>query len=201
MASLYEQKFMYMDLYNHTYDAVLAMLPVREPRVLEVGCGPGNITRYLLEKRHDCKILGTDIAPNMLELAQKHNPTATFLQMDCRDIRKLEPDFDAIISGFCLPYLTPEEADRFIADSSVLLKPEGILYLSFVEGTVEQSGFKTGSGGNRVYFNYHQWSDVEQALHTQGFSIFERFSIPYPGQYNTTDYHTVLIAKKDHRKE
>lgn len=52
--------------------------------IVEVACGPGNITKYLLNKRPGFKIGGIDLAPNMVELAKVNNPTASFQVMDSR---------------------------------------------------------------------------------------------------------------------
>src|SRR5690606_3808601 len=100
---------------------------------LEIGCGPGNITKYLLSKKPDFDILGIDIAPNMVELAKQNNPTAHFALMDCRQINQLDTKFDGIIGGFCLPYLTRVESEKLISDASDLLNDNGLIYLSFVE--------------------------------------------------------------------
>jgi trans-aconitate methyltransferase len=57
--------------------------------ILELACGPGNITQYIISKRSDFKILGTDLAPNMIELAKINNPSAQFQLLDSRDIRTI----------------------------------------------------------------------------------------------------------------
>lgn len=74
IAETYEKKFMDLDLYNDSYDLFCANIIKQNPNVLEIGCGPGNITRYLLSKRPDLTIEGLDIAPNMIELAKKIIP-------------------------------------------------------------------------------------------------------------------------------
>ena len=84
VASLYQDKFMDLDLYNSTYDYICETIPKEKARLLDVGCGPGNITRYLLSKRPDFDIFGIDIAPNMVALAKKNNPSAGFAIMDSR---------------------------------------------------------------------------------------------------------------------
>lgn len=45
----------------------------------------------------------------MIELAKKNNPTAYFDVMDSRHIGELTDSYDAIICGFCLPYLSDQE--------------------------------------------------------------------------------------------
>src|SRR5437016_8972835 len=96
VASLYEDKFMYLDIYNETYDVFCNSISKDNPNILEIGCGPGNITKYLLSKREDFHIDGIDIAPNMIELAKKNNPTANFSVMDSRRINELDKFYDEI---------------------------------------------------------------------------------------------------------
>src|SRR5690606_4608879 len=96
--------------------------------------GPGNITRYLLAKRPDFTIDAIDIAPNMIELAKQNNPTANFEVMDCRGIAGISKKYDGIICGFCMPYLSKSDCGQLIADSANLLKDNGILYFSTIEG-------------------------------------------------------------------
>ena len=47
----------------------------KNSKLFEIGCGPGNITKYLIYKNPNYKILATDAAPNMIALAKKNNPT------------------------------------------------------------------------------------------------------------------------------
>src|SRR4030095_12586476 len=96
-ASLYQQMFMDLDIYNETYDFVCNNLLQNDPNILELGCGPGNITKYLLSKRPDFNITGIDVAPNMIELAKANNPTANFIVMDIRQINQLPAKFEGII--------------------------------------------------------------------------------------------------------
>lgn len=106
VASLYQDKFMDLDLYNESYDFICSSINKPDSKILEIGCGPGNITRYLLTKRPDFNIFGIDIAPKMIALAKKNNPTASFAIMDSRQISGLTTKFDCVVCGFCLPYLS-----------------------------------------------------------------------------------------------
>lgn len=40
LASLYQDKFMDLDLYNHTYDFICDSMTKRGAKLLEIGCGP-----------------------------------------------------------------------------------------------------------------------------------------------------------------
>lgn len=195
IASLYQDKFMNLDLYNDTYDFICKAIATPNAKLLEIGCGPGNITKYLLSQRPDFDIFGIDIAPNMIELAKKNNPTANFAVMDSREIKNLDKKYDGIIVGFCLPYLSPTESNELISNSYDLLNENGLLYLSFVEGNPEESDFKVGSGG-RVYFHYHNLDDLITQLKKSNFDQLEIFKVKYKTSETEFDIHTILTAKK-----
>ena len=193
IAKIYEDKFMDMDLYNESYDFIIKNIDQENAKLLEIGCGPGNITKYLLSKRPDFHIFGIDVAPKMIELAQKNNPTAHFEVMDARKIHKIDDHFDGIIAGFYLPYLSTTECNELISKASKLLTASGLIYLSFVEGNPEASEFKTNHEGDRVYFQYHELAGVEAQLVTNGFGDIQVFKVAF----KKPDIHTIVIAKRN----
>jgi SAM-dependent methyltransferase len=196
VAALYQDKLMNLTLYDHTYDFICEALPFAKAKLLEIGCGPGNITRYLLSKRPDFEIFGIDVAPTMIELAQSNNPTARFAVGDCRRIAELNTKFDGVIAGFCLPYLAPADGEKFIRDCGHLLNDNGLLYLSFVEGDPGQSGFQTGSSGDRAYFYFYNLADLIEQLRKNNFENLKVVKVEYPKSENELTTHTILTAAK-----
>jgi SAM-dependent methyltransferase len=108
---------------------IVALLgPVRDRRglVVELGCGSGLLTRYLLDAGH--RVVATDASPAMLELARAG-------ASDAEDVRQLRlpddpiPDADAIVSvGHALNYLPDEAAiDRAFVAIAHALRPGGVL--------------------------------------------------------------------------
>ena len=169
-ASDYEGKFMNVSLYADSFILFCNSLK-QNASILELACGPGNVTKYLLDKRNDLKILGTDLAPNMIELAKQNNPGAEFQLMDCRDILKLNKKFDALLFGFCFPYLNKEEVERAIFDSVVVLSEKGIVYISTMEDDYEKSGWKKGSKGDKIYMHFYTENFLKEILKKNGFRI------------------------------
>lgn len=195
VANVYEDKFMHLDVYNETYDFFCDSIVNPNAKILEIGCGPGNITQYLLSKKADFDILGIDIAPNMIQLAKKNNPTAQFQVMDCREINNITSKFHGIIAGFCLPYLSLDEAKNLIKTAFDLLNNEGIIYLSFVEGNPNESDFKVGSAG-RVFFQYHDLQVLKHNLSELNFTNIKIFKVKYKTSVTTFDIHTIITANK-----
>lgn len=195
LATAYQEKFMDVSMYHDSLDVFCNSIKKEKPEILELACGPGNITKYLLQKRPDFKILGSDLAPNMIELAKINNPTAHFELMDCRAITSLSRKYDGILCGFGLPYLSKEEAIQFIKDVNQKLNQNGILYISTMEDDNSKSGFKTGSTGDKMYQNFHQADYLSATLEENGFRIIhlERKEYFYNEQ-QTTDL--IIIATK-----
>jgi len=196
-ANGYNEAFMDTSLYHASFDLFCDAIAPPNAEVLELGCGPGNITHYLLTKRPDLRILGTDLAPRMLELARTNNPGAAFRSMDARKVRSLGRMFDAIMCGFCLPYLTPQETTTLIQDASEVLRPGGVLYLSTMEDDPEKSGFKAPSTGKgeAAYIQYYQAAFLTEALEANGFTVLDLSRAHYVGRDGQPVTDLMLVAR------
>jgi SAM-dependent methyltransferase len=107
---------------------ILTLLePVRQRGgvVLELGCGSGLLTRYLVDAGH--RVIATDSSPAMLELTRRNVP-------DAEDIRVLTmpddplPACDAVVSiGHPVSYLPDEAAVlRALTNAADALNPGGV---------------------------------------------------------------------------
>ncbi len=187
-----------MDLaiYNASYDFFCKAIEATNPQILEIGCGPGNVTRYLLSKRPDFQLMGIDNAPSMIDLARKNNPAAYFEVMDGRVIRQIDKKFQGVISGFCIPYLSSEDCTKLIADCHFKLEKDGFIYLSYVEGSPSKSVYITGNSGDRVYFHFHNLAFIQAQLRACGFEPLNVFQVDYPRPDQSSELHTAFIARK-----
>jgi SAM-dependent methyltransferase len=114
---------------------ILTLLePVRERSglVVELGCGSGLLTRYLLDAGH--RVIATDASPAMLDLARRN-------ASDAEDIRELVlpdepiPPSDAIVSiGHVLSYLPDARAvERALVAAAEALRPGGLLAIDLCD--------------------------------------------------------------------
>lgn len=199
IAQLYEDAFMELELYHDSYEAFCESITKPRASLLEIGCGPGNITRYLASRNPAFRIHAIDVAENMIALAKKNSPDAEFQVMDCRNIRDLTKQFDAIICGFTIPYLSEADCSRLLADCTQLLEEEGVFYVSFVPGDYQNSGYISGSTGDRTYFYYHEQERIKKELEKNGLLLTHLIEKVYQKSDGTREIHTILIAKKQMR--
>lgn len=196
IAPVYEDKFMNLAYFDETYEGFCSTLATENAQILEIGCGPGNITQKVIQLKPDVRIIATDVSRNMLDIAKKNNPTAEIEVLDARNISKLTTRFDGIIIGFCIPYLNDSDCKKLLSDCANLLENKGILYISFVAGEPEKSGFKMGSSGDRAYFYYHDINTIKSYLLAFHFRLLHHWSIDYPINETNNEVHTVLLFRK-----
>lgn len=195
-AQRYQDKFMNVDLYKESFDVFCNAIKKENASVLELACGPGNITKYLLNKLPDLNILATDLAPNMIELAKVNNPKAKFEIMDSRELLSLKQTFDGIMCGFCLPYLSKEEAMQLIRDAYKILNDNGAFYLSTMEDDYLKSGFEKGSAGDEIFMHYHQADYLTETILKNGFTIIDLQRKIYTPDGKPTVTDLLIVAQK-----
>ncbi len=193
----YVTKFMQFDLYNDTFDYLLTITP-KDSTLLELGCGPGNVVKYFLDKRPDIDILGVDLAPAMLKQAETINPNTTFRLLDIRNAHLINQEFEVVVGAFCLPYLSPTDLPKFFNDLKNLTKNKGLVYLSCMEGPIEKSGFEKTSftGDSEIYIYYHQRSQLEKLLAENGFAVEKFYTKDYPEEDGSVTVDLIYIGRK-----
>ncbi len=192
----YAERFMDVSLYSNLLD-ILCNNIVANGTVLDIACGPGNIARHLLHRRPDLQLTGIDLAPTMVALAQANNPQAEFRVMDCRTIAALPADYQAVVIGFAMPYLSKEEALRLIADAAHLLTTGGLLYISTMEDDYSKSGIQQSSKGDEVYMYFHEADYLLPAMSLHGLTIIDEQRITYADAKGGMVVDLCVVARKD----
>jgi SAM-dependent methyltransferase len=145
---------------------ILALLePVRGGLVLELGCGSGLLTRYLIEAGH--RVVATDASPAMLALARETAPGAEVWQLVLPDDPL--PECEAVISvGHVFSYLSDEAAiERALAAAAEALRPGGVLALDLCD----------------LRYGELRRDDPSSSRIADDWAIVTRFSLPRPNLF------------------
>jgi trans-aconitate 2-methyltransferase len=87
----------------------------RPRRVVDLGCGPGDLTATLAERWPSAAVAGIDSAPEMIAEAQSRDTTVTFR---VGDVREWRPDADVVVSNATLQWVPghPELLTRWATE-------------------------------------------------------------------------------------
>ena len=77
--------------YDEMLERLVTYLPQTAERVLELGCGTGNLTLQLLERYPGARVVTVDAGPELLELTrQRAGRDAERLESRCQRFEELE---------------------------------------------------------------------------------------------------------------
>lgn len=194
-AELYEKRFMDVTSYTGFLDKFCSYLPLNA-KIFDLGCGPGNNSKYLCEIQGYCNIHGIDLSEEMIKRAKVNVPSGFFHVADIRKISFNSSSFEGVLASFCIPYLEYKETADLIKDISMILKPNGHLYLSCMEGS--KSGFEctSFSGEMPVYIYYYSKEFLTVHLEDNGFRILDVLQQNYPETDGTFSNDLIIIAQK-----
>jgi 2-polyprenyl-3-methyl-5-hydroxy-6-metoxy-1,4-benzoquinol methylase len=112
---------------RHRVIAHLSSLP-KNSKVLDVGCGTGQLFQDLQAAGFYGRYLGVDASQAMIEVATRHNPEGSFRVGAMEMLYERIGFWDAVVCLHALPYSdNPEEALRQMV---VALKPGGLLLVA-----------------------------------------------------------------------
>ncbi len=132
-------------------------------RYLDIGCGNGYSVRWAAAQGDNVEALGLDVAPAMIELAQRMSASqknATFI-CDSFPSASLKPaSFAAIFSMEALYYLP--DLDSALAEIRRLLTPEGrfACVVDFFEENEESRSWPTDLGVAMTRLSIPGWRDA-----------------------------------------
>ena len=101
-------------------------------KLLDVGCGPGELLAQLENKFDNIEMTGLDFSKGMLEVSKSRNQKAIHLKMDVAELDRLENKFDIMVCTHSLPYY--KEPLKFIKDLHGILEDDGKIYMGFASG-------------------------------------------------------------------
>ncbi|MCX4756982.1 class I SAM-dependent methyltransferase [Kitasatospora purpeofusca] len=99
------------------------------PRVADVGCGPGHITAMLNELGLDAS--GFDLSPGMVEHARRARPALRFQEARMEALPVEDGALGGVLAHYSTIHTPPAELPALLAELVRVLAPGGLLLLSF----------------------------------------------------------------------
>lgn len=154
--------------------------------IIDLGCGSGNDTLYLIEKGK--KVIPCDYSENAIQNIKNNFPEVD--RAECFDMTKglpFDDDFtDIIISDLSMHYFTEEKTFALLCEMKRVLKPNGMLLFrvnsvrDFNHGAgkgteIEQHLYETADGRYKRFFDkedfkkfFSDWEEVYLVEETMG---------------------------------
>ena len=161
-------------------DYCLALLPdLRDQQVLEIGCGNGVQSRYIIENYRPARLTGVDLSRTSIAIARARAAVPgrlLFLADDAQTLARIEDrSVDTVLnveSAFHYP-----DKRRFLAQIRRVLKPNGRFLIADI--------INRGAGGSKTLafwqrrMNLHHWTleEYRSGLRTSGLRIHHQEDI------------------------
>jgi SAM-dependent methyltransferase len=116
------------DAGDRLMEKLLDGIPLKHGNILDVACGKGETSKYLLKHYQPQNITGINISGKQLESCRRNVPEATFKHMDAVNMEFEGGGFDAVICVEAAFHFNTRQ--RFLEEALRVLRPGGYLVLS-----------------------------------------------------------------------
>ena len=128
---------------NRVYDTLIAQAELADgQRVLEIGCGTGNVTVRAKRAEPGAEVVGTDPDPLALARAQRKARGLTGIRFQRAYAQELpcgDGEFDRVLSSMMLHHLDDDVKAATAAEIHRVLRPGGVLHIVDVGGPMTAS--------------------------------------------------------------
>ncbi len=104
------------------------LIHCKDPLVLELGCGTGSFSKFILQEIPSLTLIGCDISPKCIKLARENCsnfPNATFQVASATLITHNANKFNAVIGNSILHHI--KEIDTALSECSRVLESNGLI--------------------------------------------------------------------------
>lgn len=178
--------------------------------ILDVGTAIGDYPKYLTEKcNKKYKVIGVDSSKNMIEVARKNAPKATFEVMDMRKLDFPKHSFNGILCLATLIHVNDNNALKILDNFDLILKSNGLIIINVMEhlnGDKELYGKEPFNPKYNTYFNRFTKEFFIKWFKNKNYEILNIFDNPI---FNTEEVKEPsidtnqfsIIARKSERRD
>lgn len=181
VAAQYAKEF-FNELDNKPLDRQLLNRFARQMKgkgdVCDIGCGPGQITRYLRDRGVE-NIFGIDLSPGMVSQAKRLNADIDFYQGNMSALDMAAESLAGIVAFYSLIHIPNEEVVSVLQEFKRVLQPGGLLFFSFHMGQETVHVDNWWDEAVSIDFFFFEPDEMKEYLERAGFKI-EDLIMRYP---------------------
>ena len=108
---------------------------ILSPTILDIGCGPGTLSKRLLDSIGNCKVIGVDSSKQMIMLSRhrlrkfipnRYDGCVSNFNSEDFWTSKIDQKYDFIVSSLALHYLSDERRDLFFKEIQDHINKNGV---------------------------------------------------------------------------
>jgi SAM-dependent methyltransferase len=147
--------------------------------VCDMGCGPGQVARYL---RHaGVSVFGLDLSPGMVEQARKLNPDIPFREGNMMSLDIADGTLAGVAAFYAIVNIPRQSLPVVFQEIQRVLRPGGVLLLAFHTGNEVLHEEELWGQKIAMDFLLLPPSEIKRDLEAAGFTIEEVVERgPYP---------------------
>ena len=163
-------------------------------QVADIGCGPGQVARYLHER--GARVVGIDLSPRMIECARKLHPAIEFQQADMAALPVPDATWAGIAAFYSLIHIPRDRVVATLREFRRALRPRGLLLLAFHVGAEVVHLDEWWGHRVSVDFVFFRSDEVERYLTAAGFAIERSMERdPYPPEVEHQSRRGYILAR------
>ena len=167
----------------------------RRGEICDMGCGPGQVARYLRDAGET--VFGLDLSPQMLEQARQYNPDISFREGNMLSLDLTSGTLAGIAAFYAIVNIPKESLPLVFREMRRVLQPGGPLLLAFHCGDEILHADELWGRPVAIDFFFFQPLAIRQYLEAAGFAVEEIVERdPYSPEVEHQSRRAYIFARK-----
>jgi len=164
-------------------------------RACDLGCGPGQIARYLRDRGVDA--FGLDLSAGMLGQARRLNPGIEFVQGSMLALALGSESLDGIAAFYSIIHIPRQQVVAALGEMRRVLKAGGCLLITFHLGTEDAHHEELFGRPVKLDVAYFMTQEMSGYLHEAGFRVEEALERdPYAPEVEYQSRRGYILASR-----